>query len=142
MTRFWWPRLLKCNPMPSKSLQILYSKFQENRMKTVAVTGINIWVSCFTSTSIVLVIMNKTANELFHASICSQSEFLCVISNLNETYEHACITCYIDIAGQPFVIISCRFHTLLRKKQLTSALAFVVRKYHTINVEQYTERII
>ena len=38
LTRRWWRRLLKCNPKPSKTLEILHTKFEENRMKTVAVT--------------------------------------------------------------------------------------------------------
>ena len=37
-TRRSWRRLMKCNPKPSKLLKMSYTKFQENRMETTAVT--------------------------------------------------------------------------------------------------------
>ena len=38
LTGSWWRRKLKCNPKPSYAFYYSYYKFQENRIKTVAVT--------------------------------------------------------------------------------------------------------
>ena len=39
LTRSWWRRTLICNPKPSNPRRYPHTKFQENRTKTVAVTG-------------------------------------------------------------------------------------------------------